>query len=360
VSKLHLYQNTHLDDLRQIQDSPADQAVSILIQNPELISLINSWTEIPASLPKDFPAPLQHFFLFYQEVSQKVPADILKKGQDLFNQKGDLYLAMLGFYSLPYCYAFADGAQVLVRSKRILESIGERLGETGSFVLEIFRPGAFITSQEGYLVCAKVRLIHAFSRFFVEKYAGDWNPDFGKPINQEDMIGTNLAFSLIVLRGWRKLGFRVSPEDTTLIMQYWNWVGELMGITTDFWPDNSKEAFELEKLIRKRHLKESEAGRKLIGALKKYYQSIIPDQILSSQTESILSFFLGKEASKALDLKSGISIQGDLLGQLFKLSGWKNSGSAKGYSGYSRQMKTSQVEQFGKELRINLPELNRS
>ncbi|MDI1323500.1 MAG: oxygenase MpaB family protein [Algoriphagus sp.] len=360
MSKLNLYQNSYLNDLRQIQDEPADQAVRVLIENPQLIPLINSWKEIPNTLLDDFPIELKNFFGFYQESKLNIPAEILKQGQALFNQKGDLYLAMLGFYSLPYCYAFADGAQVLVRSKRILESIGERLGETGSFVLEIFRPGAFINSQEAYLVCAKVRLIHAFSRFFVEKYDKDWNPDFGKPINQEDMIGTNLAFSLIVLRGWRKLGFKISTEETTLIMQYWKWVGGLMGINTDFWPDNSKEAFELEKLVRKRHLKESEAGRKLIGALKNYYQSTIPDPILSSQTESILAFFLGKEASKALDLKSSISIQGDLLGQLFKLSGWRNSGSAKGYSGFARQMKTSQLEKFGKELRISLPEINRS
>lgn len=359
MSKLHLYRNTYLDDLRQIQDDPADQAVRVLVEIPQFISLINSWKEIPTSFPEDFPSKLQSFFRFYEEASKKVPSEILKKGQELFNQMGDLYLAMLGFYSLPYCYAFTDGAQVLVRSKRILDSIGERLGETGSFVLEIFKPGAFVISKDAYLVCAKVRLIHAFSRFFVEKYAKDWNPDFGKPINQEDMIGTNLAFSLIVLRGWRKLGFKVSAAETTLIMQYWKWVGKLMGINTEFWPDNSKEAFELEKLIRIRHLRKSEAGLKLIGALKNYYQSSIPDPILSPQTESILAFFLGKEAAKALDLKSTITIQGDLLGLIFKLSGWRTSGS-KSYSGFARQMKRSQLEQFGKELKINLPEINRS
>lgn len=360
MSKLNLYQNPFLNDLRQIQDEPADQVVRILVENPSFITLINFWKEIPVIIPVDFPKELKDFFEFYHSVSQQIPTETLNRGQALFNQKGDLYLAMLGFYSLPYCYAFADGAQVLVRSKRILESIGERLGETGSFVLEIFRPGAFITSQEGFLVCAKVRLIHAFSRFFVEKYARDWNPEFGKPINQEDMIGTNLAFSLIVLRGWRKLGYKVSPEETTLIMHYWKWIGGLMGINTDFWPDTSKEAFELEKLIRKRHLRRSEAGLKLIGALKGYYQRSIPDPVLSSQTESILAFFLGKEASKALELKSNISIQGDLLGLIFKLSGFRNSGSSKGYAGFVKQMQVGQMEQFGKLLKINLPELNRS
>jgi len=360
VSKLNLYKNSYLNDLRQIQDDSADQVVTLLIENPKLISLINSWKEIPDTNLEDFPIELKNFFNFYQKSIQNIPTEILKQGQDLFNQKGDLYLAMLGFYSLPYCYAFADGAQVLVRSKRILESIGERLGETGSFVLEIFKPGAFLTSKEAYLVCAKVRLIHAFSRFFVNQYAIDWNPDFGKPINQEDMIGTNLAFSLIVLRGWRKLGFKVSAEDTTLVMQYWKCVGALMGINTDFWPDTSKEAFELEKLIRQRHLRRSEAGLKLIGALKGYYQNTIPDSLLSSQTESILAFFLGKEASTALDLKSNNAIKGDFLGLIFKLSGWRSSGSTKGYAGFAKQMKTSQMEQFGKELKISLPEINRS
>lgn len=360
MSKLNLYQNSYLDDLRQIQDIPADQAVKVLVEFPQFISVINSWKEIPNTIGEDFPKGLRSFFSFYQEENLKIPTEILNKGQELFNRKGDLYLAMLGFYSLPYCYSFADGAQVLVRSKRILESIGERLGETGSFVLEIFKPGAFISSKEAFLVCAKVRLIHAFSRFFVENYAIDWNPDFGKPINQEDMIGTNLAFSLIVLRGWRKLGYKVSTVETTLIMQYWKWVGDLMGINTDYWPDNPKEAFELEKLIRIRHIRKSEAGLKLIGALKGYYQGTIPDPIISSQTERILAFFLGKEAANALELKSTITFQGDLLGLIFKLSGWKTTGSSKSYAGFARQMRRSQLEQFGKELKINLPELNRS
>jgi hypothetical protein len=360
VNKLDLYRNSSLDDLRSYQDLPADRAAQILIQYPENISLINSWTEIPDSLPIDFPTELIAFFEFYKAIAENIPLPIIQKGQEFFEKKGDLYLAMLGFYSLPYCYAFADGAQVLVRSKRILESIGERLGETGTFILEIFKPGAFISSREAYLVCAKVRLIHAFSRYFVVKYATDWNPDFGKPINQEDMIGTNLAFSLIVLRGWRKLGFKVTPEDTSLVLSYWKWIGALMGIQTDYWPDTSKEAFELEKSIRKRHLKSSQAGISLINALKKYYQNHLPDPILASQTEQILVFFLGKQASEALGLKSTFAIQGDLLGLVFSMAGFKNQGKSASYVSFAKQMKANQLDQFGKELKISLPTLNRS
>lgn len=360
MNKLDLYSNPSLDKLRSIQDPLADQAVINLIKFPENISLINQWAEIPEFYPPNFDGELLLFFDFYKNTSLNVPFKIIQKGQEFFEKKGDLYLAMLGFYSLPYCYAFADGAQVLVRSKRILDSIGERLGETGLFIMEIFKPGAFLSSKDAFLVCAKVRLIHAFSRYFVEKYANDWNPSFGKPINQEDMIGTNLAFSLIVLRGWRKLGFKVTSEESDLVLNYWKWIGTLMGIETQYWPDTSKEAFELEKSIRTRHLKKSQAGISLINALKNYYQKNIPDTLLAAQTESLLFFFLGKEASQALDLKPDFKISGDLLGLIFRLSGLKNQGKSSGHKGFAKQLKENQIAQFGKELQINLPLLNRS
>lgn len=117
---------------------------------------------------------------------------VLKNGQRFFAENGQLYTAMLGLYSLPYCYAFADGAEVLVRSKRIIDSIGERLGETGSFVMEIFKPGAFTSERSAFLVCAKVRLIHAFSRYFISHYAKDWDNAYGKPVNQETCSGPTL------------------------------------------------------------------------------------------------------------------------------------------------------------------------
>ncbi|MFT6895359.1 MAG: hypothetical protein ACI8YP_003610, partial [Algoriphagus sp.] len=152
-----------------MQDPLADQLISQLIKNPELISIINSWSEIPLQISDSFSQEFQEFFNFYLSL-EELPELILKRGQELFNQKGDLYLAMLGFYSLPYSYAFGDGAEVLVRSKRILDDIGQRLGETGTFIMDIFEPGAFMSKKKAYLTCAKVRLIHAFSRYFISHY----------------------------------------------------------------------------------------------------------------------------------------------------------------------------------------------
>jgi len=358
VSKLKLYHNSGFDQLRSVQDTPADQLVSLLIKNQELVSVINTWQEIPTQL-ESFPEELQVFFNFYLH-QENIPFDILKEGQALFDKKGDLYLAMLGFYALPYAYAFGDGAEVLVRSKRILSDIGQRLGETGSFILDIFEPEAFLTKKKAFLTCAKVRLIHAFSRYFISHYSKDWNESFGKPINQEDLIGTNLTFSLIVIRGWKKMGFDVPNKEVDLIMNYWKWIGKLMGIDTSYWPENSKEAFELEKLIRKRHLKPSNAGNQLINALINYYKTTIPDPLILAQIIPILNFFLGKEASKALGIYTNQQVSGELLGLVFKFSGWKSYGNTKSYAQIAKQFETNQKAYFGRKLEIQLPELNRS
>ena len=359
MSKLKLYQNIEFDQLRKIQDPLADQLVSQLVKNPELITQINSWIEIPPKIEESFPLEFQQFFNFYLK-QNVIPEKVLVKGQKLFDQKGDLYLAMLGFYALPYAYAFGDGAEVLVRSKRILSDIGRRLGETGSFILDIFEPGAFLTKKKAFLTCAKIRLIHAFSRYFISHYSHDWDDAFGNPINQEDLIGTNLSFSLIVIRGWKKMGFDVSHDEVTLIMQYWKWVGRMMGIQVNYWPENPKEAFAIEKLIRKRHVKFTQAGRQLIQALISYYKSTIPDPVISSQLEPILNFFLGKEVSKALGIESTIPVNGELLGLVFKFSGWKTYGTNKGYAQIAKQNESNQLAVFGEKLEIKLPKLNRS
>ena len=322
--------------------------------------MINNWEIIPDILPKQFSKEITDFFKFYQHKSQEAEKKVLEGAQTFFEKKGDLYLAMLGFYSLPYCYAFADGAEVLVRSNRIVDQIGERLGETGSFVMEIFRPGAFFESKEAFLTCAKVRLIHAFSRFFIHRYATDWDEAFGKPVNQEDMLGTNLAFSFIVLRGLTKMGFAPTEKQQKEVLSYWKWVGELMGIATDFWPDTPKEAYELDKLIRRRHLRPSQAGQKLIQSLVGFYKESIPEPLIQLQINGILSFFLGKEASEALHLGEAIPVSGDLLGVIFTFLGWKNYGGKKGYATIRYNLEKQQKDRFGRILSIRLPELKRT
>lgn len=359
MENLSQYTNAVFDRLRTKQDSLADDAVADLLTDPAFASLINSWDCIPNQLPDTFPPALRNYFNYYLHKEKEFSEGEHRAAQEFFERKGDLYLAMLGFYSLPYCYAFADGAQVLVRSNRILDQIGERLGETTGFVLDIFAPGAFSTQDGAYLSCAKVRLIHAYSRYFIHKHAKNWDANFGQPINQEDLLGTNLAFSYIVLRGLTKMGMGPTAKEQETVLGYWKWIGELMGVDTSFWPTRAKEAFALDKLIRTRQLRPSEAGQKLVQALLNFYKKNIPDPVLTTQLDQLLAFFLGNEAAKALDLKSSTFLSGDLVGLILKLSGNKTFGSQKSHAALKKNLESQQQLQFGRVLRLQLPELKR-
>ena len=354
------YNNEVFDRLRFKKDSLADRAVQVLVSDANFAKEINSWKFIPDSLPDDFPLELKQYFDFYKNKLAESSASKHEEAQAFFERNGGLYLAMLGFYSLPYCYAFADGAQVLVRSQRILNQIGERLGETTRFVLDIFKPGAFSRQDEAFLTCARVRLIHAYSRYFIQMHAKDWNPAFGEPINQEDLLGTNLAFSHIVLRGMTKIGFGPTPKEHQALLLYWKWIGELMGVETNLWPTTAKEAFELDRLIRRRQMKPSEEGKKLTRALLEFYQKNIQDSLLTSQLESMLAFFLGKEASKAVGISGQTPVPGDILGLFLKFSSFKTFGAVTNHESLRKNLERQQIQQFGKVLQLKIPELKRS
>nr|WP_275982546.1 oxygenase MpaB family protein [Aquiflexum gelatinilyticum] len=262
---------------------------------------------------------------------------------------------MLGFYSLPYCYAFADGAQVLVRSKRITDEVGMRLSETALFLLDCFVPGTFLEESKSLLTIAKVRLIHAFSRYFVSHYAKDWNPDWGLPINQEDMIGTNLAFSLMVMRGMEKLNRFPGVETHEAVLHYWKVIGHYLGIEIAYWPETAKESFELEKLIRKRHVRPSEAGNTLIRSLLGFYEKSIPDTTLSSLSETLVAYFVGKEVADVLGIKEKAKLPKSVYALVLDFNFLKQSGGNPSYLKTRTQFLEQSKNQFGKELRLNIP-----
>ncbi|MFD2200665.1 oxygenase MpaB family protein [Shivajiella indica] len=361
MNKLKLYQNSSMDALRKQADLLAEEAVLFLYHHQEWVSKINAMVGFPSEKEiSDFPKALKEYFSSFYEVPAWMEGEKIRQAQDYFDKEGNLYLAMLGFYSLPYCYAFADGAEVLVRSKRITDEIGMRLSETALFLLDCFKPGSFIENHEALLSISKVRLIHAFSRFFILKYAKDWDGKWGLPVNQEDMLGTNLAFSLLVLRGMEKLGKYPGKEVHESLLHYWKVIGFYLGIDTSFWPDTAKEAFELEKCIRKRHLKESEAGKVLIHALLNYYKASIPDSGLAGFSESLVSYFVGEDASNALGISQKVKLPKEIINLVLALSFFRQSGHGTNYYKTRKAFLKQSKLQFGQAVSLRIPETKRS
>jgi len=74
---------------------------------------------------------------------------------------------------------------------------------------------------------------------------GSWNTAYwGLPINQTDMIATHLQFSLLIMRGLRLLGARISSEEAEGILHLWNLASYWMGVDLQRLPKDETACWE--------------------------------------------------------------------------------------------------------------------
>ena len=299
------YSDDLLDSLRTRQDPDADAVIAAYFPRDKnlLQAHLNHLTDNSANLPNSTYAPLDELFGIVRSHAENFDKEELIKGQKFFSNYASDIMLLLGFMSLPYCYAAANGAEVLVRSKRILNDPASRLMDTASFVFEVMSPEAFLPQGKGLVSILKVRLQHAATRWYINNEGGWDSKVFGDPINQEDMAGTNLSFSLITVRGLRKLGKFITPESAYHYISYWNKIGLLMGLDKEFIPKNNKETFALERNIRVRQFKNSEAGKVLTKSLLEYYQDATRDSPLEGYSKTFMNYLLGDKVSRMIGLE---------------------------------------------------------
>lgn len=273
MSKIRYYTNQFLSGMRQQTDPLADRAVKALYDDRESLhfrKLLATLNQNDYEIPSGLSPEVVEFLKKTRYLPAWADLHRIEKGARFFAKHAPSLMSMLGLFSLPYCYAAAHGARVLYFSERLRNDPDKRLAETGQYILDVTTKNAF--SSQGKAICStqKVRLMHAAVRYHIQK-SKQWNSAaWGKPINQEDMAGTNLAISLIAIRGLRKMGTRLSYNEVMDYMHLWNVAGCMMGIDERLLPDTGKEAFLLDKMIVTRQFESSEAGRILTTSLLRY------------------------------------------------------------------------------------------
>jgi hypothetical protein len=230
----------------------------------------------------------------------------MQTGAAFFTRYASLIMNMLGLLSLPYCYAAADGARVLYFSDRLRNGVGKRLQETGEFVWQVMSPNAFTSEGQGFATILKVRIMHAMARYYTLK-SEHWQEAWGQSVNQEDMAGTNLSFSLLVIRGLRKLNIAVSYTDQQAFMHLWNVIGCLLGVNKSLLPEDGQQAIALEQAISRRQFRPSEEGRALTRSLTDYITSanLTKGSIGAKETVQLMRFLVGDEIAEVIDLPMG-------------------------------------------------------
>lgn len=215
---------------------------------------------------------------------------VVAAGQQLFQLFGPEILLILGCYALPAAYAAADGVQVIYRARRLKDDGLRRLTETAQMLINVMHPGGLEPGGIGARSARKVRLMHALVRRHVRSLREPaWSPHLGEPINQEDLAGTLLTFSLVVLDGLRKIGAHVSPEAERGYFAAWDHIGQLLGIDERLRPVDSASAMAFAQRIAQRQFRATTEGQSLARDL-----SAVLDQlfVIPGYGTSLMRFFL--------------------------------------------------------------------
>jgi hypothetical protein len=310
----NLYTNDYLNTKRTIGDSEADSFIQQQFEIPQLRADLQTWLsrlDTNEQLVQSASTYVNQSFITNAHILPAL-ADkkLLNQGAGFFAKHAEPIMSLLGLLSLPYCYAAADGAMVLYLSERLRGDTGKRLFETASFVWDVMAPDAFMPSGKGFASILKVRLMHAAGRYYSLK-SEHWDSQNGYPINQEDMAGTNLAFSLIVVRGLRKFGFTITHEEQSAFFHLWNVIGHLLGVNDDLLPKEIKQAQILEATIRSRHFKESYQGKELTKSLTDFLTGMnLGSSYTNNELLGMMRYLLGDEIAMMLGLQTpGLSPQ---------------------------------------------------
>jgi hypothetical protein len=217
-------------------------------------------------------------------------ARAIEEGQRLFALLGPEIFLVLGSSALPLAFAAGNGVQAIFRARRLKDDPIRRLYDTAQMVINVMQVGELAVGRLGWRTARKVRLIHALVRAHVQSDpAAPWSDAWGTPINQEDLAGTLLTFSVAVLHGLRRMGARISDGEGDAYVQAWSAVGRLLGIDEALLSATEGDATRLAFRIGNRQVRETDEGRQLAEQLLGAVATLFP---IPGYANSLTHYFL--------------------------------------------------------------------
>jgi mpaB/rubber oxygenase-like protein len=232
-------------------DPPADEAIEAMASMPPgrgWALLKRSIAQGVESVP-EAPGPLRELFRELERVPAWVDWATVDRGGALLMRSGPFGGLVLGTAGLVYGYSSPGGNKPLIASGALNHAVGRRLGETSRFVQATCSPGGLRRQGAGFDATVRVRLMHAQVRRLL-RTSGRWQTEaWGEPLNQHDMASTSMLFSIAVIDGLRKLGFRPGAAEIDDYMHLWRYSGHLMGVDPEVLPTCESDARRLWSLV---------------------------------------------------------------------------------------------------------------
>jgi hypothetical protein len=269
-------------------------------------------------LPASTGRQLTSYFKQTGEMPSWLDPVLFQAGQKVFAKHGPEIAFLLSVKSLPMCFACWRGAQVLYRTGRMHsqqdapDGLSKRLIDTSQMVMNVLAPDSLEPAGSGIITLQKVRLIHAFVRYHLtlpESPAWD-ETIYGEPVNQEDMAGTLMSFSALVLDGLREIGVLLTGEEQEGYMHCWRVAGHVMGIDEALLPVSYIEGHELGLLIMQRQAGESEEARIMTRNCVEFLKSLFPGKLFEKLPEYLIWYFM-QETSRdtGIDLAAILGVR---------------------------------------------------
>ena len=170
--------------------------------------------------------------------------DELENGAAFCRRSGAFALVVLRNYCLMGGYESASINKPLIFTEALKKGAAKRMAETIEFWVDVTGESALKRFAPGFKSCIKVRLMHAYARVAIQKTAEWKNEQWGVPLNQWDMLATNLGFSLVFMDGLKRLGFKPTEKEMTGLLHFWKYIGYLLGIKPSYLPDTETQAIE--------------------------------------------------------------------------------------------------------------------
>jgi len=276
---------SNLERARRRHGARADFYVSFLLRSDELAdAVVEAFEALPpghgqALLDRaldhgiravpEAPPPLRALFAQVDEVPEWVDWETLRLGARTYQRTGVAGSLVLSAFSLMNGYHSHAAAKPLLFTGQLDRMARRRLAETGQFVAATCQVDGLRRFAPGFKTTIRVRIVHAWVRRCLLRSAW-WRSDaWGLPINQADMAATNLAFSVAVLFGTRRLGFRFTQAEGDSVIQLWRYSGFLSGIDVGLLCSSEAEAMEWADLVDLVQPGPDEGSRRLAHALRR-------------------------------------------------------------------------------------------
>ncbi|MFE2103345.1 oxygenase MpaB family protein [Streptomyces sp. NPDC059468] len=284
-----------MDALRNVGDELADATVAALFERGE-VGTFNTLMRYVSTAGAPLPEGLPDVARDYLEATRVPPAWVdwaeMEKARLFFIDNNVHISTALSFASMPACYVVPHVAKLLSATHG-LKYPSKRMAETGQFTVYLMQPDAFEAGSRFIPAAQKVRLLHASIRHHLRR-EDRWDTDaLGTPINQEDMIGGQMFFSMLVLDSLHRLGIHMSQEGAEAYYYAWRVVGAMLGVDQDAVPKSLDEARHFLDRYMVRHMGPSEEGAHLTRQLIDLYEEVVPGTFFDPIVSALIRYLVG-------------------------------------------------------------------